>query len=143
MKRHFIVLTCSFALCLMPSCSQEPQLKTSPQVRVAFQTVKNPAGEMCRDDTLHPVDYINVPFVRFVGSTIELNGAPSSERELLDWAEKKYKNTAEQALWIQVSREDMPRAEHALMPLIQSWPGIDFRLVDPSFTTCPKKRTSN
>jgi len=93
---------------------------------------------MCKDDTLRPTDHITVPFVRFAGSMIELNGAPSSEGELLDWAKKKYSNTAEQALWVQVSPEDRPTAERALLPLVKSLPQLQLRLIDPGFT-CGKQ----
>jgi hypothetical protein len=141
MKQLSLLSTCILTLCLIPSCSPNPPLELSPQVRVVFQPVSDPVRELCTDDTLNRTDYINVPLVRFVGSTIELNGTPSSAGELLDWARKKYKNTAEQALWVQVSPEDRPIAEHALMPLVQAWPRLDLRLVDPSFTTCRKQRT--
>jgi hypothetical protein len=131
----------TLALCVTLGCSskapQEPSAQ--PQVQVVFQAVQDPALEMCRDDTLSPTDHFNVPLVRFVGSTIELNGAQSSETELLEWAQKKYKNMAEQALWVQVSPDDRPRAERGLLPLAKSLPRLQFRLVDPGFT-CGKER---
>ncbi len=103
-----------------------------------LQPVQDPSSELCRDDTHNRTDYINVPLVRFVGSTIELNGAPSSEGELLDWAQKRYRNMAEQVLWVQVSPEDKARAERALLPLVKSLPRLGLRLVDPVFT-CGKQ----
>ena len=125
---------CILVLCLMVSCSSKAPHESSPQVQVVFQTVQDPAREMCRDDTLSPTDHFNVPFVRFAGSTIELNGAQSSETELLDWAQKKYKNMAEQSLWVQVSPEDKPIAKRVLLPLVKSLPRLQLRLVDPGFT---------
>ena len=127
------------ALCLVAGCSPKTPLAVHSQVHVVFQSVQDPSSELCRDDTHSRTDYIAVPLVRFVGSKIELNGGQSSEAELLDWAQKKYKNMAEQVLWIQVSADDKPRAEHALLPLVKSLPQLQLRLVDPGFT-CSKQR---
>jgi hypothetical protein len=133
------VYMCILVLCLMVGCSSRAPHEPSPQVQVVFQNVQDPALEMCRDDTISPMDHINVPVIRFVDSTIELNGAQSSETELLDWAQKRYKGMAEQALWVQVSLEDRPRAESILLPLVKSLPRLQLRLVDPGFT-CGKHR---
>ena len=127
------VWLCAF-FCLMLGCSSTPRLEIAPQVRVAFQPVPDPSRELCTDDTHNRTNYVNVPLVRFEGSTMELNGVPSSESKLLNWAREKYKNMAEQTLWVQASPEDRPRAERALLPLIQCLPRLQFRLVDPGFT---------
>jgi hypothetical protein len=129
----------ALALCFLAGCSSKAPLAAPPEVQVVFQPFQGPSSELCRDDTHNGTDYINVPLVRFVGSKIELNGAQSSEAELLDWAQKKYKNMAEQALWVQVAPDDKPRAEHALLPLVKSLPQLQLRQVDPSFT-CSKQR---
>lgn len=131
----------ALALCFAASCSSNAPPVASRQVRVVFQPVRDPSSELCRDDTHNRTRYINVPFVRFVGSSIELNGVPSSEGELLDWAKKKYTNMAEQALWVQVSAEDRVKAERALLPVVKSLPHLELRLVDPSFT-CNKEATT-
>jgi hypothetical protein len=141
MKKTSAISICASVLCLMPACSERaPLSKVSPQVRVAFETVQNPAQELCTNDTLSRTDWVNVPLVRFAGSTIELNGALSSEHELLDWAQKKYRNMAEQALWVQISPEDRPAAERALLPLIQSLPNLHLRLVDDPSFTCQRQQ---
>lgn len=126
------------ALCSGAGCSPRTPLAPPAQDHVMLQPVQDPSSELCRDDTHNRTDYINVPLVRFVGSTIELNGAPSSEGELLDWAQKRYRNMAEQVLWVQVSPEDKARAERALLPLVKSLPRLGLRLVDPAFT-CGKQ----
>jgi hypothetical protein len=117
----------------MLSCSSRPPLETTPQVRVVFEPVTDPVRELCTDDSSHRTDYINVPLVRFIGSTMELNGVPSSERELLDWAQKKYPIMAEQALWVQLSPENRPIAERALLPVVKSFPRLHLRQVDSGF----------
>jgi len=69
----------------MLNCSSKPSLETPPQIRVVFEPVSDPVRELCTDDSSHRTDYINVPLVRFAGSTMELNGVSLSEPELLDW----------------------------------------------------------
>jgi hypothetical protein len=133
MNRQTISYIWVSALCLMTGCSSKSKVEVSPQVRVQ---------ELCTDDTLSRTDYVNVPLVRVVGPRIELNGAPVPERELLDWAQKKYRNLPELALWVQVSPERSPIAERALLPLVQSLPQLQLRRVAPDFT-CPKLRKGN
>ena len=47
---------------------------------------------------------------------------------------------AEQALWVQLSPEDRPIAERALLPVVKSFPQLHLRQVDPGFAclTQPK-----
>ena len=128
------VATSAAVFFLMAGCSPKAPLVNSPKVRVVFETIQDPLQELCRDDTLGQIGYINVPLVRFARSTIELNGVASSERELLDWAQKRYPKMAEQTLWVQVSPDNRPIAEHALLPLVQRFPQLHLRQVDPGFT---------
>jgi len=118
----------------MLNCSSKPSIEIAPQAQVVFEPVTDPVRELCTDDSSHRTDYFNVPLVRFVGSAMELNGRPSSDRELLDWAQKKYPKMAEQALWIQVANKDQPIAERALLPIVRLFPQFHLRRVDPAFT---------
>lgn len=126
-------------LCFAAGCSSKVPLAVGPQVQVVFQPVQNPSSELCRDDTGERTDYIAVPLIRFVSSSMELNGVPSSEEELLDWAKKRYRNMAERVLWVQASPEERQMAERALLPLVRSLPHLELRLVDPGFT-CSKQQ---
>jgi hypothetical protein len=130
---------CISALCLLAGCSSKSKVEEHPRAKVMFQEVQNPQRELCTDDTLSRTEYINVPLVRLTGTTIALNGLSVSERELLDWAQKKYKNLPEQALWVQISPDNGAIADRALLPLVQSLPQLQLRRVAPEFS-CPKLR---
>ena len=126
-------------LCFVVGCSSKPSPVVPSQARVVLKSVQDPIRELCTDDTFHRTDYFTRPLVRFVGSAIELNGAPSSAEELLGWAQKKYKRSEEPTLWVQVSPESMPVAESALLPLVQSLPQLQLRQVDRGFTCIKRK----
>jgi hypothetical protein len=137
MNRSRVISALIAALCIVLGCSQKPSPEAQPQARVTFQSVQDPVHELCMDDTLHRTDYFTGPIVRFEHSTIVLNGSPSSAEELLDWAKKKYLRSAEPALWVQVSPDDVPFAERILLPLVQSVPQLQLRRIDPEFS-CSK-----
>jgi hypothetical protein len=102
-----------------------------------FEEVQNPLRELCTDDTLSRTEYVNVPLVRMEGTKIALNGASVSAKDLLDWAQKKYKNLPEQALWVQGVPDNSAIAERVLLALVQSLPHLQLRKVAPQFA-CPK-----
>ncbi len=130
MTRIAVALALAFAI----GCYSKPQ---KPQVALlTFRPVQNPAQEMCRDDTESPTDWFNVPVAEFTGSTVQLNGHLSSERELAAWAHDYYKAKAEKALWVEISPDGMGTAERALKPIIQTYPDLQLRRVDFDFR-CP------
>jgi len=131
MTRIAVVLALAVAI----GCYSKPQ---KPQVEpLTFRQVQNPAEEMCRDDTLSPTGWFNVPVAVFTASTVELNGQPSSERELATWAHDYYKAKSEKALWVKISADGTVTAERALTPLIRTYPDLQLRRVDFDFR-CPK-----
>jgi len=136
------IFVCVSTLYLTLNCSSKPSTEITPKAQVVFEPVTDPVRELCTDDSSHRTDYFNVPLVRFVGSTMELNGRPSSDRELLDWAQKRYPKMAEQALWVQVEPDDRAIAESALLPVVKSFPQLHVRQVDLGFTclTQPKNK---
>lgn len=140
MRKILGVFVCVSTLCVILNCSSKPSIEIAQQAQVVFEPVTAPARELCTDDSSHRTDYVNVPLVRFVGSSLELNGRPSSDRELLDWAQEKYPKMAEQVLWIQVAHEDQPIAARALLPVVRSFPQLHLRRVDPAFTCQTAKR---
>jgi hypothetical protein len=103
---------------------------------VRFEQVKNPEGEVCRDDTLSPTEWVNVPLARFT-DTIELNGRLMSEQDLQHWANTYYRNKAERALWVEVDTAGQAKADHALLPLLRTYPNLHLRQVEFGFS-CPK-----
>jgi hypothetical protein len=122
------------ALVVAIGCYSKPQ---KPQANtITFRQVQNPAQEMCRDDTLSPTEWFNVPVAVFTASTVQLNGKVSSERQLASWARHYYKTKAEKALWVKISADGTLKAERALTPLIQTYPDLRLRLVDFNFH-CP------
>lgn len=132
---------CVAALCMVVGCSSKPSPEARSQARVVFQSVQDPMRELCTDDSSHQTDYFTGPLVRFEGSTIVLNGVPSSAGELLGWAKKEYGHSAEPTLWVQVSPDSMPVAESALLPLVESLPRLQLRQVNPDFN-CGKRQTA-
>lgn len=136
MKKIRAVFSCAL-LALTVGCSHRQPLKATQQVKVVFEPIPHIIQELCTNDTLSRTDYINVPVVRLTDSKIVLNGSAISETELLDWGTKKFANSAEQYLWVQVSPQSKPFAEQVLSPLVQSLPRLHLREVDSSFA-CPK-----
>ncbi|MGA7460704.1 MAG: hypothetical protein WBW69_10785 [Candidatus Korobacteraceae bacterium] len=135
MKTLFIATLA--ALCVLAGCSSKSRLADEREPTVSYVQVKNPERELCTDDTLSPVEWINVPFARFANSSLELNGRTVSEQELRDWAAKYYRTKVERGLWVEVSPESEGNAEHALLPLLRLYPDLQLRRVQFGFT-CPK-----
>ena len=135
MKTLFI--TTLAALCVLAGCSSKSRLADERQPTVRYVQVKNPDRELCTDDTLSPMEWINVPLARFANSSLELKGRTVSEQELLDWATTYYRTKVERGLWIEVSTESKGNAEHALLPLLRLYPDLQLRQVQFGFT-CPK-----
>lgn len=92
---------------------------------------------MCRDDTLSPTEWFNVPFAVFSAGTVHLNARAASEQELNAWANQYYKAKAERALWVQISPDSTALAKRALTPIIRAYPDLQLRRVQFGFA-CPK-----
>lgn len=140
MNRLAVVCCCLSALFLMPGCSQ-PAGVSAAQVRLVYQQVQDPVRELCTDDTMSITQYVNVPLVRFVGTTINLNGNAVSQEQLVTWTEHNYRNLAEQALWVQIAPGSEAEAERSLLPLVVALPKLQLRRVQFSFSCANKAET--
>lgn len=66
-----------------------------------------------------------------------LNGTTTSANELLTWAQGKYTNLVEQAVWVQFSSDNKVDADYAFLPLAEALPRLQIRIADFTFR-CPK-----